>query len=292
MIIIENESLRVEIAELGAEVRSVLHHDTQLSYMWSGDTAYWGRVSPVLFPIVGRLKDGQYTAEGKKYELSQHGFLRDAAFEVTDAKSASATFVKESNGEYQDVYPYEFRVEIRYRLEADQLHVEWKVNNLETEKQMFFSIGAHPAFRVPLKSGENAADYKLHLKPAQHKQVTAYELADGLIREKEQPAVLPAMSIQAALFEDDALIYDQIDEVRLQSSQGNGVSVTLPGFPYVGIWSKYDATTGTIAPFVCIEPWFGIADTTDSIGVLSQKSGIQKLAPKAEFNSSYHMTFF
>ncbi|PAE08524.1 aldose epimerase [Terribacillus saccharophilus] len=292
MIRIENESLSVEIAELGAEVRNVLHKDTRLSYMWSGDAAYWGRVSPVLFPIVGRLKDGQYTAEGNTYELSQHGFLRDAAFQVSDAQGDSVTFAIESNGEYQDVYPYEFRVEIRYRLEADQLHVDWKVNSLEKEDAMYFSIGAHPAFRIPLQSGEHAADYKLHLKPVQDKQVTTYELVDGLIQEKEQPAVLPVMSIQAALFENDALVYDHIEEVRLQSSEGNGVAVSLPGFPYVGIWSKYDTATGTMAPFVCIEPWFGIADTTDSTGLLSQKAGIQKLAPEAEFNSSYRMTFF
>ncbi|PAF39649.1 aldose epimerase [Terribacillus saccharophilus] len=292
MIRLENEALIVDIAELGGEVRSVLHKDTQLSYMWSGDAAYWGRVSPVLFPIVGRLKDGQYTAEGKTYELSQHGFLRDAVFQVSDAQDDSVTFVKESNGEYRDVYPYEFRVEIRYRLEEDQLHVDWKVNSLDKEDTMYFSIGAHPAFRVPLQSGEHAADYKLHLKPVQDKQITTYELVDGLIQEKEQPAVLPAVPIQAALFENDALVYDHIEEVRLQSSAGNGVAVSLSGFPYVGIWSKYDAVSGTMAPFVCIEPWFGIADTTDSTGVLSQKAGIQKLAPDAEFNSSYRMTFF
>ncbi|PAF19073.1 aldose 1-epimerase family protein [Terribacillus saccharophilus] len=292
MIRLENEALIVDIAELGAEVRNVLHKDTQLSYMWSGDAAYWGRVSPVLFPIVGRLKGGQYTAEGKTYELSQHGFLRDAVFQVSDAQATAVTFAKESNGEYRDVYPYEFRVEIRYRLEADQLHVDWKVNSLEEEDTMYFSIGAHPAFRVPLQSGEHAADYKLHLKPVQDKQITTYELVDGLIQEKEQPAVLPAVPIQAALFENDALVYGHIEEVRLQSSAGNGVAVSLSGFPYVGIWSKYDAVSGTMAPFVCIEPWFGIADTTDSKGVLSQKAGIQKLAPDAEFNSSYRMTFF
>ncbi|MFP7492824.1 aldose 1-epimerase family protein [Terribacillus saccharophilus] len=292
MIVIGNDVLTVEIAEMGAEIRSVLHTETQLSYMWSGDAAYWGRVSPVLFPIVGRLKDGSYTTEGKTYELSQHGFLRDEVFEVKEAQAASVVFSLESNGKYQEVYPYEFRVEIRYWLQMDQLHVEWRVYNLETEKQMFFSIGAHPAFRLPLKSGEHPADYKLHVKPVQDEQVTAYTLADGLVHETAEPAVLPAMPIQASLFENDALIYDHIEEVRLQSSEGNGVSVSLQDFPYVGIWSKYDDASKTIAPFVCIEPWFGIADTTDSTGVLSQKKGIQKLDPEAVFMTSYQMTFF
>lgn len=292
MIRIENESLSVEIAEMGAEVRSVLHKGTRLSYMWSGDPAYWGRVSPVLFPIVGRLKDGRYTAEDKIYELSQHGFLRDAVFGVKEAQDGSAAFFLESNGKYQDVYPYEFRVEIGYRLEEDRLYVDWKVDNLEKDKTMYFSIGAHPAFRVPLKPDEDAADYKLHLKPVKDGQVTSYELVDGLIRKKGQPAVLPAVPIQAALFGNDALVYDDIEEVRLQSSKGNGVAVALPGFPYVGIWSKYDAQEGTMAPFVCIEPWFGIADTTDTTGVLSQKAGIQQLAPETAFRASYQMTFF
>jgi galactose mutarotase-like enzyme len=291
MICIENNLLKVEVAELGAEVRSVFHKDTEISYMWSGDAAYWGRVSPVLFPIVGRLKDSQYKAEGKTYELSQHGFLRDAKFQVSRANKSAVTFILESNGGYKEVYPYEFRVEISYHLDQDKLSVDWKVTNLEQAKTMYFSIGAHPAFRIPLVPGEETADYKLRLKPVQGKQVTAYELVDGLIQKNGQPTVLPATPVKADLFANDALVYDHIDEVHLQSEKGNGVAVAMSGFPFVGIWSKYDQATETMAPFICIEPWFGIADTVDSIGEFSQKTGIQQLLPQNDFRSTYTMTF-
>ncbi|SNZ03652.1 Galactose mutarotase [Terribacillus aidingensis] len=292
MICMENDLLKVEVAELGAEVRSVVHKDTKISYMWSGDTAYWGRVSPVLFPIVGRLKDNQYTAEGNTYELSQHGFLRDATFQVSHADKSAVTFNLESNGSYKEIYPYEFRVEIAYQLDHDKLSVEWKVTNLEQAETMYFSIGAHPAFRLPLLSGEETADYKLRIKPVQGKQVTAYELVDGLIRENGQPTVLPAVSVKADLFENDALVYDHIEEVHLQSEGGNGVTVTMFDFPFVGIWSKYDKAARTMAPFICIEPWFGIADTVESTGELSEKAGVQQLLPKSDFRSVYTMTFY
>jgi galactose mutarotase-like enzyme len=292
MICMENDLLKVEVAALGAEVRSVVHKNTNISYMWSGDAAYWGRVSPVLFPIVGRLKDNQYKAEGNTYELSQHGFLRDATFQVSYADKTSVTFTLESKGNYKEIYPYEFRVEIAYQLLQDKLSVEWKVTNLEQAKTMYFSIGAHPAFRMPLLSDEETADYKLRLKPLQDKQVTAYELVDGLIRENGQPTVLPAMSVKADLFENDALIYDHIEEVHLQSEKGNGVAVAMSGVPFVGIWSKYDKAAKTMAPFICIEPWFGIADTAESTGELSEKVGVQQLQPKSDFRSVYTMTFY
>ncbi|QXE01385.1 aldose 1-epimerase family protein [Terribacillus sp. DMT04] len=292
MICIENDLLKVEVAELGAEVRSVIHKDTKISYMWNGDAAYWGRVSPVLFPIVGRLKNNQYKAEGNRYELSQHGFLRDAAFKVSHTTKSAVTFTLESNGSFKEIYPYEFRVEIAYQLDNDKLSVEWRVTNLEQAKTMYFSIGAHPAFRLPLLSGEETADYKLQLKPVQHKQVTAYELVDGLIRESGQPTELPVMTVNAHLFENDALVYDHIEEVHLQSDNGNGVAVTMSGFPFVGIWSKYDKTEKTMAPFICIEPWFGIADTVEATGELSEKAGVQQLQPRSDFHSVYTMTFY
>src|SRR5690554_2715675 len=162
---IENDWLKVEISSRGAEVRKVNHKKNNLDYMWSGDSTYWGRVAPVLFPIVGRLKEDQYQLGGKTYDMSQHGFLRDVEFDVDEQTTTNVTFVFASVGRFAHIYPYEFKAYIHYVLEDDSLIVEWKIVN-ESKEEMYFSIGAHPAFKVPLLENETIEDYRVQLTPA------------------------------------------------------------------------------------------------------------------------------
>ena len=289
MIQIENDWLQVEINRHGAEVRKVKHKKNGLDYMWPGDPAYWGRVSPVLFPIVGRLKDDRYQLDGKTYELSQHGFLRDVDFELEEQTTTEASFSFESAGRCLHVYPFDFKAMIRYRLYEDSLEVHWEIVN-ENQEEMYFSIGAHPAFRIPLLENETIGDYSLHLVPADDKQVMEYGLTDALIREKGSVDDLSPIVLTDSLFANDALIYSHIDQITLASNQSqHGVEVSLIGFPFVGIWSKY--TDGKIAPFVCIEPWYGIADTYDTTGDLKEKLGINQLMPKQSFQAKYEIKF-
>jgi galactose mutarotase-like enzyme len=239
MIVVENEWLKVDIARHGAEVRKVTHKKNKLDYMWTGDEAYWGRVSPVLFPIVGRLKEDHYDLDGKTYKMSQHGFLRDVEFDVAEQTTTSVSFVFESLGSYVHVFPYEFKVMIRYRLIEDSLFVEWQILN-ENKGEMYFSIGAHPAFKVPLVENETIEDYHLHFTPAANKNVMEYELKNSLIHEKGTANDLSTIQLTNSLFAHDALIYSNIDKVALVSNQSNhGVEVIFEGFPFVGIWSKY-----------------------------------------------------
>lgn len=290
-IVIENELLKVEIASSGAELRKVKHKKTELDYMWTGDKAYWGRVSPVLFPIVGRLKDDKYELNGKTYEMSQHGFLRDVIFEVAEQTSTAVTFVVESGGRFLDVYPYEFKALIHYKLKEDSLAVGWEIVN-ENNEEMYFSIGAHPAFNVPLAENETAADYTLYFTPAENQSVTEYELKDALIHEKGNANDINAIQIKDSLFEKDALIYSHIDSIKLASNLSNhGVEVRFANFPYVGIWSNYSKTEGKMAPFVCIEPWYGIADTFNTTGKLNEKFGINKLETGETFQAEYEVRF-
>lgn len=149
---IENDQLLVQIHEKGAEVREVLHKKKGLHYMWSGDSAYWGRVSPVLFPIVGRLKGDQYKLGDQTYELSQHGFLRDVDFDIYEETKGAVTFQYQSNGRHLVHYPYEFTARIRYELSQNGLVISWEIEH-EGEGTMYFSIGGHPAFKVPLVEG-------------------------------------------------------------------------------------------------------------------------------------------
>jgi galactose mutarotase-like enzyme len=289
MVIMENDWLQVEFASSGAEVRKVTHKKNGLDYMWTGDSTYWGRVSPVLFPIVGRLKENRYELNGQTYEMSQHGFLRDVKFTIHEQAATKISFQFQSAGRYTDVYPYEFTAIIHYTLQEDSLTVKWEIVN-ENNETMYFSIGAHPAFLIPLLENERVEDYHVHLTPAG--KVTQYELKNSFIHEKGMVHDFSTIQLTNDLFANDALIYSNIDQVELLSSKSNhGVTVLLEKFPFVGIWSKYIEEDGTIAPFVCIEPWYGIADTQSTTGNLKEKLGMNSLGVSQTFQAEYTMTF-
>lgn len=289
--VIENEWLKVEIESNGAEIRAVEHKKNKMDYMWTGDSAYWGRVAPVLFPIVGRLKGDQYQLDGEKYEMSQHGFLRDVDFERGAYSAEHVTFEIVSNGRFKAIYPYEFKAAITYSLNQNSLSVNWKIEN-ENSTEMYFSIGAHPAFRIPLLENEVLEDYQLKLTPAPNKEVMEYGLENALVHERGVQKKLPEITLKPELFEKDALIYSNIERIELASAKSNySVEVEAKGFPFVGIWSKYNEKNKTIAPFVCIEPWFGIADMHDATGELKEKFGINTLAAGEIFQAEYRMTF-
>ncbi|MGS2779218.1 aldose 1-epimerase family protein [Robertmurraya sp. GLU-23] len=291
MITVENEWLKVGIDSHGAEVRKVKHKKNGLDYMWTGDNKYWGRVSPVLFPIVGRLKDDQYQIDGQTYKMSQHGFLRDVEFNVLEQTATNATFIFESAGRFREVYPYEFQAIIRYMLEDDSLIVHWEIVN-ENEKEMHFSIGAHPAFKIPLLENETIEDYRLHFTPAEDKSVMEYELQNSLLHEKGSVYDIEMLPLTNSLFAHDALVFSNIDKITLVSNKSShGVEVMFENFPFVGIWSKYIDEDGSIAPFVCIEPWYGVADTYDTSGNFSEKFGNNMLEPGNTFHTEYSMRF-
>ena len=291
MIVIENDWLKVGIASNGAEVRKVKHKKNDLDYMWTGDNAYWGRVSPVLFPIVGRLKDDRYQLDGKTYKMSQHGFLRDVDFEVDEQTTTTVSFVFESAGRFIHIYPYEFKAIIRYVLQEDSLIVQWEIAN-ENKEEMYFSIGAHPAFKLPLVENETIEDYSLHFTPAANKNVMEYELINALIHEKGKANDPSTIQLAPSLFAHDALVYSNIDQIKLVSNKSShAIEVIFEKFPFVGIWSKYMESNGTIAPFVCIEPWYGIADIYYESGNLKEKFGVNMLETGETFQAEYKMKF-
>jgi galactose mutarotase-like enzyme len=290
MIEIENEWLKVGIERKGAEVRIVKHTKNGLDYMWSGDDKYWGRVSPILFPIVGRLKDDHYTFNGQTYKMSQHGFLRDVEFNVLEQSATTVAFVFESAGQLKDVYPFEFKAIIRYTLKEDSLLIKWEVVN-QNKREMYFSIGAHPAFNIPLVENETIEDYRLHFTSAANKEVIEYELKNSLIHEKGKANGLSSMPLTNSLFANDALVFSNIDKIKLVSHISNhGVEVSFGNFPFVGIWSRY-MDDQTIAPFVCIEPWYGIADVYHTSGEFSEKFGINRLESGSTFDAEYSIKF-
>lgn len=287
---IENDQLLVQIHEKGAEVREVLDKKSGRHYMWSGDPAYWGRVSPVLFPIVGRLMNDQYKMDDQTFELTQHGFLRDVNFDLYEETEHTVTFQYESRSRHMKQYPYEFTARIRYELLENGLKISWEIDH-DGDDTMYFSIGGHPAFRVPLVEGEQAADYSLTLTPSTEHLPVQYELRNSLVREKGKVIEIEPIQLRPELFQQDAMIFSHINRVSLTSRAGHGVEVDLTGFPFVGIWSPYDQEKGTMAPFVCIEPWYGIADMEGTNGQYKEKFGIQTLEQNETFHATYTVFF-
>ncbi len=289
MIKLQNEQLVVMIDENGAEVKSITATDSGISYLHDGNPAYWGRTSPTLFPIVGSLAEGTYYHNEVAYELSQHGFARDMVHEIVSQTESTVTFSLKSTEETLKKYPFEFELRTTYALTDNEVSVTWDVMNL-TDEEMHFSIGAHPAFST---LGEDMDRYYLHFKDSEGIDTLGFDVKTGRIFEEKETIIedLKLLPLSDDLFEEySVLILENESEITLASYEhDHKVTVTFEGFPYVGIWTAFNDKKS--APFVCIEPWYGIADTVATPQALNVKKGIQTLAPHASFNASYQMKF-
>lgn len=285
---LENEQLRICVDTLGAELKSLKKRKTDTEYMWDAKPEYWKRTSPVLFPIVGSLNKGVYRYDGKEYSLSQHGFARDMEFELRQQTKDELKFVLKANEETRAKYPFDFELELGYRLDQNNLIVSWKVINRDS-REMYFSIGGHPAFMCPINGNGEQTDYKL-LFDTQNK-ITAAIIGNGgtlSARTKEYALKDEMMDITADLFDEDALIIEngQAHKVSLCDQEGKPYLTVSFDAPLFGLWSP----TKKNAPFVCIEPWYGRCDRETFEGDLSEREWGNKLAPNAEFYAEYTVT--
>jgi len=286
--ILENSNLLIEVNEHGAQLNKLFSKKHNLDFLWSGDSTYWGKKSPILFPIVGRLKDDETIIDDKIYNMNQHGFARDCTFKLIKGNKNSLTYSLTANEETRTRFPYNFQLLISYELNDNSVKVFWNVKNIDS-KIMYFSIGAHPAFNVPFKKEEKLEDYYLAFKTK--KDVEKYIFEIPYIKEKNKVKAPEYIFIKPEIFNNDALVYNGVDEVTLKSKDNDmALKVSFKDFPFVGIWSPFYKETNTIAPFVCIEPWYGIADLKDSTKVFKHKLGVNKIEVGEEFNASYEIT--
>lgn len=274
IITIANALLRVSIKTKGAELSGIHNQQTNLEYMWGGDPAFWGKTSPVLFPVVGALKQDTFLYQGKPYHLPRHGFAREQEFVLEEHTPERVSLVLRSNAETLMKYPFPFALRIIYQLDQASLAVSYEVVNTGKET-MYFSLGAHPAFRVPLTTASTYDEYYLEFNRTEHAprwRITA----DGLIQGESQPLLgdTNRLPLAKALFYQDALVFKKLnsDCISLRSANHkHGLDFSFEGFPYFGIWAAKDAD------FVCLEPWCGIADGVGHNQVLEQKEGIEQL---------------
>ena len=285
-IILKSNQLTVMVSPKGAELQSIQKTETGTEYLWQGDPAYWNRKAPVLFPIVGRLKDNQYTYKDQSYTMNQHGFARDAVFNIIEETEDHVTLQFESNEETKKAYPFDFSLSITYTVIEDKVSVEYAVQNTNETEMLYFSIGGHPGFNIPLTEDTVFEDYYFSFLPRKsRKQIPL----NGPFADPSQTTLAQTnttLSLNRKLFEKDALVFEVKEKNTfsiLSDKTAHSISVTFENYPYVGIWS----VPGKEAPFVCIEPWHGIADTVDTSGKLEDKLGIRTLPAKETFTTSY-----
>lgn len=284
---IRNESLTLEIDAHGAEMKSLTDNRTGQEYLWCGDAAYWGRTSPVLFPLVGNYREKQSCFDGKWYSLSQHGFARDMDFELVSEKGDEIWFALEDSPETLEKYPFGFRLELGYRLQGRAVEVLWKVTN-KNDREMYFSIGGHPAFNCPLRAGEKQTDYRIGFDTCE--PLTASVLDEnGTVSERTKVLELTdgMLQITDSLFDEDALIveHDQAHKVALYTPEGEKYLEVKFEAPLFGIWSP----AGKHAPFVCIEPWYGRSDRADFGQKLEEREWGNVLKAGEVFTAAYQI---
>ncbi len=287
---IENDKIKVCIRSKSAELTSIVKKETGVEYLWCGDSKYWGWTSPVLFPIVGNVRDKQYTYDGKSYSLNQHGFARNQEFTLVSATGTEIWFALTDTEETRAVYPFAFCLEIGYILTGNQTKVCWRVKNTGDEV-LYFSIGAHPAFMCPLDSKGEQSDYYMGFETS--KKELSYRLIDescGLIDPREYSLALEngMHKIEKGQFDKDALIIEHCQAQRMFLAGADKVPYVTVDFeaPLFGVWSP----AGKGAPFICIEPWYGRSDSTEFYGTLEEREYGNQAKPGEVFEKSYTIT--
>lgn len=277
-ILIKNNQLTAVINSKGAELVSLKKTSTHREYIWEGNPVFWGKHSPVLFPIVGTLKNNQYQYKNETYTLPRHGFARDYEFELVSKTNSSAVFSLQASAETKTVYPFDFELQIHYTLQNDELVIAYQVSN-KTNDTMPFSIGAHPAFAL----SENFENYALAFELEE--DLKSYSLENDLLSEKTTliPMDKNEVALTYTLFENDALIFKTLQSKKIAILE-NGKPILnfhFRDFHNFGIWTKLNA------PFICLEPWLGYSDTLTNNGNLLKKEAIQFVEPLQEFNCSF-----
>ncbi len=286
---LENDIVKILINSKGAELLSLYNKETQLEYLWNGDANYWPKTSPVLFPLVGGLKNNQYSFNGKDYTLTRHGFARDNEYSVEQIDETSIVFTLQDSESTLANYPFHFVFSVAYFIEGNRVYCKYTVSNSGGDK-MYFSVGAHPAFKIPLTVNTSYKDWFLEFGNSENCGIYPIN-ENGLIETTAVPYLNNSTQLKLTkeLFYKDALIFKELQStaISIKSNQsGNGLTMQFDGFPYYGIWAAKDAN------FVCLEPWCGIGDMENTTGDITKKEGIETLNSQETFERTWSVELF
>lgn len=284
---IQNRFLRVDAAEHGAELQSILGADgTQ--YLWGGDKAYWPDRAPNLFPYVARLTEGQYFLDEQLYHMDIHGFAPYQDFALRELSDTRMVLELAASPETRIAYPREFIFRVIYELRDSALAVTYEVKNLD-QRTMYFGLGAHPGFRVPLEKGKRFEDYLLRF-PADYSPRRIGFTDDCFLDGTDSPFPLDSnncLPLTHSLFDQDAIVLKNAGyQVILETdSGGSSVTVEFPGMDYLGLWHK----PKTDAPYICIEPWCSLPSAKGKIAVFEEQYDLITLAPGKIYRNTWRI---
>lgn len=277
-ITLQNNYLTASIYLKGAELFSLKNNTSNREYIWEGNPAYWGKHSPVLFPIVGTLKNNKYSYNNQSYSLPSHGFARDKEFKIINITSEMVIFSLQSDEETKLIYPFEFELQISYTLVKNNLNIDYKIINKSNEI-MPFSIGAHPAFALPKQFSSYALGFEFQ------EELNSFSLENDLLSDTivKIPMKEKKLPLTYDLFKKDALIFKDLKSksITILEVEHPILKFHYKDFKNFGIWTK------TEAPFICLEPWLGYSDLVTSNGNLEDKEGIQRIAKYATFDCNF-----
>lgn len=288
MVELKNDYISIRVSEKGAELQSIQDKNGK-EYLWQADPKYWSRHSPILFPIVCSVNDETYRVEGKEYHLPRHGFARDAQFKLIYQSERKVTFALESSEETRKVYPYDFTLSVSYILDDNKIGVIWHVHNDDT-REIHFQIGGHPAFNIPgMKAGDSQSG-RIRLDNTELMDAL-HSYGDGSHEMNEVPFVEAEngmMEFSDNTWRNDSIKIhkSQLHRAELLGTDGKAEVTVDFRTPVVAFWSPY----GKQAPFVCIEPWYGIGDPRGFNGEFKDKPLMNHLLPGASFMSKYEIT--
>jgi len=285
---LENSSIKIIASAHGAELHSITGQRKGTEYLWDGNPKYWKYHSPILFPIIGNIVDSKCKVDEEIYKMPSHGIGRISDFEFISQTTDSITFELKYSEDSIKIYPYKFSLRISYTIEESAVKVTYNVINLD-DKDISFSIGAHPAFMCPIEENEKLEDYYLEFNKKETSSIMEITKDTYLSHNrKECLKDTNILSLSKNVFKDGVLIFDDLksDKITIKSkNHQKSLSVEFKGFPYLGIWSP-----ATGAPFLCIEPWFGHADYEDFTCELKEKEGSISLTIGEEFKYSYKIS--
>ncbi|MCP4522429.1 MAG: aldose 1-epimerase family protein [Cytophagales bacterium] len=284
-----NDYLEVSVKQKGAELCSLINKETGIQHVWQADPKYWAKHSPILFPVVGVVDGGIYTYKGVEYPMSKHGFARDHDFELATKTDDTLVYRLVATEETKKMYPFDFELLLTYKLERNALIFNYKVVN-KGNVEMYFSLGGHPAFTCPFLEGEQLTDYVLKFEKKETVNQLLLNIDNGLFTGKEEEKALDnedTIALTNSLFDNDALVYEGLASEKVSictEKNEHELTFDFSGWKYLAFWSQ------PTVPYVCIEPWLGLADFEGASGGLTEKTGIEKLEAQETHEVSFSVT--
>lgn len=284
---LKNGLMEIRVESLGAELTGMKDLEAGIEHIWQKDPRFWAKSSPILFPFVGALKDDRYFYEGKEYNLNlKHGFARDYEFQVSDQGDDYLEFLFASNDETRRVYPFDFKLYVKYIIKDKKLRIEYKIENTG-KREMYFSLGAHPAFNIPVGNGMGFSDYYLEFEKTETGEVKTFNGTLISSQKKIKAFEGKRINLEIDTFKNDALIIENPNSkvVYLKNNKNSrGIKFVYEGFKYIAFWNKPGAE------YVCLEPWNGISDFDNASGNLKEKAGIEKIEKDEIYQKALDIT--